>query len=78
MFRTFRPCSGAPTSTRMGGLFQIKDAPLTARAGVGYTLLGGRHVNDVILAPTNNVLNAWQPSATGSSRSGSTCTTCLG
>jgi iron complex outermembrane recepter protein len=41
-----------------GELFRIKDAPLTGRAGVGYTLLGGRHVNDQIIAPTNNVLNA--------------------
>ena len=40
-----------------GELFRIKDAPLTGRAGVGYTLLGGRHVNDAIIAPTNNVLN---------------------
>ncbi len=41
-----------------GELFRIKGAPLTGRAGVGYTLLGGRHVNDPIIAPTNNVLNA--------------------
>ena len=41
-----------------GELLRIKDAPLTGRAGVGYTLLGGRHVNDNIIAPTNNVLNA--------------------
>jgi iron complex outermembrane receptor protein len=41
-----------------GELFRVKDAPLTGRAGVGYTLLGGRHVNDRIIAPTNNVLNA--------------------
>jgi hypothetical protein len=41
-----------------GTLLQIKDAPLTGRVGVGYTLIGGRHVNDVIMAPTNNVLNA--------------------
>jgi iron complex outermembrane recepter protein len=41
-----------------GELYRIKDAPLTGRVGVGYTLLGGRHVNDVIIAPTNNVLNA--------------------
>ena len=32
--------------------------PLTGRVGVGYTVLAGRHVNDTILAPTNNVLNA--------------------
>jgi outer membrane receptor protein involved in Fe transport len=41
-----------------GELFHIKDAPVSARAGVGYTLLGGRHVTDGIIAPTNNVLNA--------------------
>jgi TonB dependent receptor len=40
-----------------GELFRVAGAPLTGRAGVGYTLLGGRHVNDVIIAPTNNVLN---------------------
>src|SRR6185312_5195837 len=41
-----------------GELFRVAGAPLTGRAGVGYTLLGGRHVNDRIIAPTNNVLNA--------------------
>lgn len=41
-----------------GTLLRVKDAPLTVRVGVGYTLLGGRHVNDRIMAPTNNVLNA--------------------
>lgn len=41
-----------------GELLRIKDAPLTGRAGIGYTLLGGRHVNDRIIAPTSNVLNA--------------------
>ncbi len=40
-----------------GKLLRIKDAPLTGRIGVGYTLIGGRHVNDVITGPTNNVLN---------------------
>ncbi len=40
-----------------GRLFPIKGAPVTARAGVGYTLLGGRHINDNIIGPTNNVLN---------------------
>jgi hypothetical protein len=39
-------------------LVRIQGAPLTARAGVGYTLLGGRHVNDTIIAPVNHVLNA--------------------
>jgi len=41
-----------------GTLARISEAPLTARAGVGYTLLGGRHVTDTITAPINNVLNA--------------------
>jgi hypothetical protein len=41
-----------------GALFRVRGAPITGRAGVGYTLIGGRHVNDVIMAPTNNVLNA--------------------
>ncbi len=41
-----------------GELGRIKGAPLTGRGGVGYTLLGGRHVNDAIVGPTNNVLNA--------------------
>ncbi len=41
-----------------GELTHVSGAPLTGRAGVGYTLIGGRHVNDVIMSPTNNVLNA--------------------
>ncbi|HSY22042.1 MAG TPA: TonB-dependent receptor, partial [Polyangiaceae bacterium] len=41
-----------------GELWRVRGAPLTGRAGIGYTLLGGRHVNDRIIAPTNNVLNA--------------------
>ncbi len=41
-----------------GELLRFRGAPVTGRAGVGYTLLGGRHVNDNIIAPTNNVLNA--------------------
>jgi hypothetical protein len=40
-----------------GELFRVRGAPVTGRAGVGYTLLGGRHVNDLIVAPPNNVLN---------------------
>ena len=40
-----------------GRLRWIRDAPLTGRVGVGYTLIGGRHINDVIIGPTNNVLN---------------------
>jgi hypothetical protein len=41
-----------------GELFRIDDAPVTGRIGAGYTLLAGRHVNDAIIAPMNNVLNA--------------------
>ncbi len=41
-----------------GELFRMGDAPVTGRIGVGYTLLAGRHVNDRIIAPPNNVLNA--------------------
>jgi iron complex outermembrane receptor protein len=40
-----------------GELLRIRDVPLTGRVGVGYTLIGGRHVNDRIIGPTNNVLN---------------------
>lgn len=41
-----------------GELFRAGDVPVTGRVGVGYTLLAGRHVNDRIIAPANNVLNA--------------------
>jgi hypothetical protein len=41
-----------------GELLRIADSPLTGRVGVGYTLIGGRHVNDAIIGTTNNVLNA--------------------
>jgi iron complex outermembrane receptor protein len=44
--------------TAHGELFRIQSSPVSGRVGAGYTLLGGRHVNDVIIAPTNNVLNA--------------------
>ncbi len=36
----------------------MRVAPVTGGFGVGYTLLGGRHVNDRIIAPMDNVLNA--------------------
>jgi hypothetical protein len=32
--------------------------PVSGRIGVGYTLLAGRHLNDALIAPMNNVLNA--------------------
>jgi hypothetical protein len=41
-----------------GELLRLRDAPVTARIGVGYTLLAGRHANDRIIVPTSNVLNA--------------------
>jgi iron complex outermembrane receptor protein len=41
-----------------GELFRIKGAPVTGRVGVGYTLLAGYHVNDNIIGPTKDVLNA--------------------
>jgi iron complex outermembrane receptor protein len=40
-----------------GELFRLGDTPVTGRVGVGYTLIGGKHVNDNIIAPPNNVLN---------------------
>jgi hypothetical protein len=41
-----------------GQIVRIRDAPVTGRAGVGFTLLGGKHVIDAIIAPTDYVLNA--------------------
>ncbi|HEY3815606.1 MAG TPA: TonB-dependent receptor [Polyangiaceae bacterium] len=41
-----------------GELFRFRNTPVTGRLGVGYTALAGRHVNDIIIAPPNNVLNA--------------------
>jgi iron complex outermembrane receptor protein len=41
-----------------GRLGWIRGFQLTGRAGIGYTLVGGRHVNDLIIGPTDNVLNA--------------------
>jgi outer membrane receptor protein involved in Fe transport len=41
-----------------GPLTTISGAPLTARAGVGYTYLAGRRLNDRITGPSNHVLNA--------------------
>jgi iron complex outermembrane recepter protein len=44
--------------TARGALGKFRGRPLTARAGAGYTLLGGRHLTDAIIGPVNNVLNA--------------------
>jgi iron complex outermembrane receptor protein len=41
-----------------GELLRYANQPLTGRAGIGYTLIGGRHVNDNSVSPTNHVLNA--------------------
>jgi len=41
-----------------GELLRYANTPLTGRAGVGYTLIGGRHVNDNIVSTANHVLNA--------------------
>jgi hypothetical protein len=41
-----------------GEMFRAFAAPVIGRAGVGYTLIGGRHVNDTIIAPTSNIVNA--------------------
>jgi hypothetical protein len=41
-----------------GELLRFRGAPVTGRAGVGFTVLGGKHVNDSIVAPANEVLNA--------------------
>jgi len=41
-----------------GALFEMGGDPVTGRAGAGFTLLGGKHVNDAIVAPTDSILNA--------------------
>ena len=41
-----------------GELLRVSNVPLMGRAGVGYTLIGGRHVNDNSVSPTDHVLNA--------------------
>lgn len=41
-----------------GEVLRVRGAPVTGRAGLGFTLLGGKHVNDAIVAPTSYVLNA--------------------
>ena len=40
-----------------GEIARLRGGALNARAGLGYTLIGGRHVDDRIVAPTNNVLD---------------------
>jgi hypothetical protein len=41
-----------------GEVLRVQGKPVTGRAGVGFTLLGGKRVNDAITAPNNYVLNA--------------------
>jgi hypothetical protein len=41
-----------------GPVLRVQGMPVIGRAGVGFTLLGGKHVNDNIVAPTDYVLNA--------------------
>jgi hypothetical protein len=41
-----------------GEVLTVQGTPVTGRAGVGFTLLGGKHVNDNIIAPTDYILNA--------------------
>ncbi|MGH7439202.1 MAG: TonB-dependent receptor [Polyangiaceae bacterium] len=41
-----------------GAIARLHGAPVTGRAGLGYTLLGGRHRDDGSIVPTHNVLNA--------------------
>jgi iron complex outermembrane recepter protein len=45
-------------ATVRGPIAKLGGKALTGRAGVGYTLLGGRHLTDTIIGPTSNVLNA--------------------
>jgi hypothetical protein len=41
--------------TRLG---TVRDAPLTGRAGIGYTMLAGRHLTDAMIGPAYHVVNA--------------------
>jgi hypothetical protein len=41
-----------------GEVLRVQGTPVTGRAGVGFTLVGGKHVNDAIVAPPSTVLNA--------------------
>jgi hypothetical protein len=44
--------------TARGRVATFRDVPVIGRAGLGYTLLAGRHLTDSIVAPTDHVLNA--------------------
>jgi hypothetical protein len=41
-----------------GPIARFGAAPVVGRVGVGYTFVAGRHLTDVIVGPSNNVLNA--------------------
>jgi iron complex outermembrane receptor protein len=45
-------------ATVRGPIGRVGGKEVTGRAGVGYTLLGGRHLTDSVIGPTTNVLNA--------------------
>ena len=44
--------------TARHALARVRGTPLTGRVGIGYTLVGGRHLTDTVIGPTNHVLNA--------------------
>ncbi|HET9930654.1 MAG TPA: TonB-dependent receptor, partial [Polyangiaceae bacterium] len=44
--------------TARGEIGRFRGEPITARCGVGYTFLAGRHLTDKIVGPSNHVLNA--------------------
>jgi hypothetical protein len=45
-------------ATVRGKLLEVAGRPLGGKIGVGYTLLGGRHLSDTLIAPPDDVLNA--------------------
>jgi hypothetical protein len=45
-------------ATARGRVATLREAPVTGRVGIGYTLLAGRHLTDRITGPTDHVLNA--------------------
>lgn len=45
-------------ATARGVIARWSGSPIIGRAGVGYTLLGGRHLTDDVIGATQNILNA--------------------
>jgi iron complex outermembrane receptor protein len=45
-------------ATARGRVATLRDAPLTGRMGVGYTLLAGRHLTDTMMGPAYHIVNA--------------------